>query len=96
MFRSYTGAPELIRTLGHHLQALHLHDNDGWHDSHAIPFTMDIDFEAVIKALHDIGYTGYFTLEADTAVKDTDDVEGGVRDMYLATRRLADMFEALG
>ena len=44
-------APDMIRALGHHLEALHIHDNDRWHDNHQIPFSMDIDWSAVAKAL---------------------------------------------
>ena len=60
-----TSAPELIHALGHHLQALHIHDNDCHHDSHALPYTMDIDFSAVAKALREAKYSGYLTLECD-------------------------------
>ncbi len=56
----------MIRALGNRLQALHIHDNDCWHDSHQIPFSMSIDFDAVVKALKDIHYSGYFTLEASS------------------------------
>ena len=55
----------MIHKLGSHLQALHIHDNDKLHDSHQIPFSMDIDFYAVVKALKEIGYSGWLTLEAD-------------------------------
>ena len=48
------GAANMIRALGNRLQALHIHDNDCWHDSHQIPFSMSIDFDAVVKALKDI------------------------------------------
>lgn len=60
-----TSAPEMIRALGPHLQALHIHDNDRHHDSHRLPFTMDIDFQSVMSVLRDVGYEGYLTLEAD-------------------------------
>lgn len=59
-----TSAPEMIRALGPRLKALHIHDNDKWHDSHAIPFSMSIDFGAVAQALKDVQHTGYLTLEA--------------------------------
>ena len=60
-----TSAPQMIHALGHRLIALHLHDNDRWHDSHMVPFAGQIDFRAVIEALLDVGYAGDFTLEAD-------------------------------
>lgn len=65
-----TTAPEMIRALGKHLQALHIHDNDKIHDSHKPPFSMNIDFNAVAKALKETGYNGYLTLEADSYMND--------------------------
>lgn len=59
------GAGNMIRALGPHLQALHLHDNDRINDFHQIPGFMSIDFGEVVRALKDIGYSGWFTLEAD-------------------------------
>ena len=65
-----TSAPEMIKALGNHLQALHIHDNDKYHDSHKPPFTMNIDFVSVAKALKETGYAGYLTLEADSYMKE--------------------------
>lgn len=92
-----TSAPEMIRTLGKYVQALHIHDNDRWHDSHRIPFSMDIDFHAVVRALKDIGYDGYFTLEADRHLSDFDaeSTPKGLKELYAAARKLADEFESL-
>jgi len=92
-----TTAVECIHTLGNHLQALHIHDNDKWHDSHMLPFSMDIDFDAILKALKDIGYNGDFTLEADKHIgnRPAEEVFSGVCEMAKSTRKLADMFEAL-
>ena len=59
------GAGNMIRALGPHLQALHLHDNDRINDFHQIPGFMSIDFGKVVRTLKDIGYSGWFTLEAD-------------------------------
>ena len=91
------GAVNMIKTLGHRLQALHIHDNDRLHDSHQIPFSMDIDFAAIVKALKEIDYQGYFTLEADSYIKKYDKknaFEGIVR-LKQSARKLADEFEAL-
>lgn len=91
------GAVNMIKTLGHRLQALHIHDNDRLHDSHQIPFSMDIDFSAIVKALKEIDYQGYFTLEADSYIKKYDKknaFEGIVR-LKQSARKLADEFEAL-
>lgn len=91
-----TSAVEMIHALGKRLTALHLHDNDRWHDSHQIPFSMQIDFEAVVKALKEIDYQGYFTLEADSYLRafNADTVSDGLRDMAKAARKLAAMFDA--
>lgn len=66
---SDTTAVEMIEALDYRLQALHIHDNDRWHDSHQIPFSMVIDFEPIVKALKRINYKGYFTLEANKVCK---------------------------
>jgi sugar phosphate isomerase/epimerase len=90
-----TSAPEMIRALGHRLIALHLHDNDRWHDSHMIPFTGEIDFRAVVEALIDVGYQGDFTLEPDKHM----DKFGGqdpltrVKEMADSARRLVALYE---
>ena len=52
-----------IRTLGRRLLALHLHDNDGISDSHRFPYFGIIDWETVLRALHDIGYSGTLSFE---------------------------------
>ncbi len=61
---SGSGAANMIRALGSHLQALHIHDNDRRRDRHWLPFTMKIDFEAVTQALREVGYRGDVTMEA--------------------------------
>lgn len=94
MFRE-TSAPEMIRALGKRLKALHIHDNDRWHDSHAIPFSMNIDFEAVADALAEIKYDGYLTLEADSHVKggSEEEVFAQVCELYAAVNKLRIMVE---
>ncbi len=91
------GAVNMIRTLGPRLQALHIHDNDRIHDSHQIPFSMNIDFISVVKALKEIDYKGYFTLEADTYMKayNKKNAFEGVKRLQESARRLADEFEKL-
>ena len=90
-----TSAVEMIKALGKRLRALHIHDNDRWHDSHQIPFSMDIDFEKVVAALREIKYNGYFTLESDQYLKDRtpENVLDGLKNMAYTAKRLADMFE---
>lgn len=94
---SGNGAVNMIKTLGSSLQALHIHDNDRHHDSHQIPFSMDINFDAIVKALKEINYNGYFTLEADTYLNayNSDNVFEGVKKLAESARTLANKFEAL-
>lgn len=90
-----TSAPDMIRALGTRLQAIHLHDNDRWHDSHELPFTMEIDFAAVADALRTAGYAGEITLEADAYFRNRRDVpaETLIANMAAAARRFAAMVE---
>ena len=90
-----TSPEEMIRVLGDKLQALHIHDNDGWHDSHQIPFSMAIDFERVVQALREINYHGYFTLEADIYLvgRSKESIFEGVKELAASARKLRNMFE---
>ena len=92
---SGSGAVNMIHALGDKLQALHIHDNDCRFDSHQIPFSMNIDFSAVVKALKKIGYTGWFTLEADRYLQDhtADTVFNGICDLAGSARKLRNMFQ---
>lgn len=96
MMGDAASAEQMIYALGDKLQALHIHDNDRRNDSHQIPFSMSIDFEAVVGALKKIDYKGYFTLEADSYIGQCEESEllGRLIDLKNSVRRLADMFEA--
>ena len=84
---SGSGAVAMIRALN---------DNDRWHDSHQIPLSMSIDFDAVVSALKEIDYKGYFTLEADQYLSaySEENIFEGICSLYASVRKLADMFEA--
>lgn len=90
-----TTASEMIYTLGSKVQALHIHDNDKWHDSHQIPFSMDIDFVPIVKALRDIDYKGYFTLEACSYLNkySEEDIFTGIKHLADSANKFAKMFE---
>ena len=90
-----TTAVDMIMALGPRLQALHIHDNDLWHDSHQIPMSMNIDFEAVVKALKEIDYKGYFTLESDGYLEGCtpDNIFEGIKNLAGADKKLALMFK---
>ena len=58
---------DFIRAMGkERLQALHVHDVDYLHDCHTMPFTKNLNWEAITRALAEIGYEGDFTFEADS------------------------------
>ncbi|MBQ7369374.1 MAG: sugar phosphate isomerase/epimerase [Clostridia bacterium] len=64
-----TNAVKMVETLAESLEAIHLHDNNCWHDNHAVPYTYNIDFAKVIDALKRVGYKGDITLETNLAKK---------------------------
>ncbi len=90
-----TSATEMIYALGIHLKALHIHDTDLVHDSHQIPFSLNIDFESIAKALKDINYSGDFTLEADRYLdgRSPDDVFEGICNLANSAKRFRELFE---
>lgn len=49
---------------GDRITCLHIHDNDYKSDKHCLPYTMNLEWEEICKALADIGYKGHFTMEA--------------------------------
>ena len=91
-----TSAVEMIHALGDKLQALHIHDNDRWHDSHQIPFSMQIDYVPIIAALKEINYNGYFTLEADQFLSSYNEstIVDGIKQLVSVAKKLTDMFDS--
>ena len=67
---------EDIKTLGHRLTVLHIHENDGRLDSHCIPYTYKngkigtTDWEGFLKGLKEIGYEGPLNFETFAALQD--------------------------
>ena len=49
--------------IGNRLLTVHAHDNNGYTDSHAMPFDGKIDWAAAAKGLSRIGYNGYINIE---------------------------------
>ena len=52
------------------LKILHIQDNFGTADNHLLPFTCNINWEAVLKALVDYGYKGNISLEVPHFYRD--------------------------
>ena len=59
-------AVNAIAVLGSRLDAVHMHDVDGFNDNHSRPLTLKVDFYGIMEKLREIGYQGEFTLEADS------------------------------
>ncbi|MBR3941894.1 MAG: sugar phosphate isomerase/epimerase [Clostridia bacterium] len=89
-----TSATEMIYALGDRLKTLHIHDNDRHKDSHQIPFSMDIDYTAIVKALKDINYQGYLTLEAYKYLTayDAETAFRGIKNLADSAKKFSDMF----
>lgn len=68
---------EMIRILGHRLQVLHIHDNDGVGDLHQLPFTFtkelagesNTDWNGFLHGLKDVGYRGVLSFETFGALQ---------------------------
>ena len=90
-----TDAYTMLKTLGRHVAAIHLHDNDRHHDSHEIPFSMQIDFDRVARALAEIDYRGEITLEACYYRKNAtrEEQPARVAELAAAARRFAALVE---
>lgn len=56
---------KMIETLGKYVYCFHIHDNDGVHDNHAVPYTMKLDFDSIIKSIRKINYKGDLVVETN-------------------------------
>lgn len=83
----------MIKTLGHRLKTLHLHDNDGMNDLHLPPYMGTVDWQVVMNALKEIGYSGNLSLEADNFMGyiKPEAFENAEKIMYATAKRLYDM-----
>ena len=59
----YSPQLDLLKLYGDKLVALHLHDNDGTEDSHALPFTGEVDWMRIANRLKESNYEGAIALE---------------------------------
>ena len=94
MMGDMVNAVELIYALGDKLKALHIHDNDRHRDLHQIPFSKNIDFNAIIKALKEVNYQGDFTMEATSYFNEytRENVYSGVKNLARSAMRLRELF----
>lgn len=52
-----------MEEMGNRIEALHVHDNDGFHDDHTAPFMGVTNWDRFIKGLRSIGYRGNISFE---------------------------------
>lgn len=61
---------EFARKLGDRLKLLHLHDSDGYRDSHTLPYLGGFgNWEEITTALREIGYSGNINFETGNFLK---------------------------
>ncbi len=54
---------DVIRSMEGKVACTHVHDNQGRHDDHLLPFQGNIDWKACVDALRETGYNGQFVYE---------------------------------
>ena len=60
---------DMVRRMGKRITCLHVHDVDYREDKHTLPFTQELDWEEIAKALGEVGYRGDFTFEAEQFIR---------------------------
>ncbi len=98
---SGSGAPDMVRRLGHRLELLHVHDNDGSYDCHVAPMLgygekthfSSVDWTDFAAALREIDYRGTLSFETDQtqAMYGPELLEDGMRFQLKIARALARM-----
>lgn len=62
-----------LNVLGHRVETLHIHDNNGINDQHLAPYMGLMDWDATIAGLKDIGYSGNLSFETFNVINAFDD-----------------------
>ena len=75
---------------GDRLMALHLHDNDGIHDQHLVPFYGSIDWDAKVKQLKKTKLWET-TVTLESCIYGEESLEDGLKRSYEAAKKLAEM-----
>jgi sugar phosphate isomerase/epimerase len=83
----FSKGSDVLGKYGERLKALHIHDNDGNSDQHAIPFDGNIDMDRFVSKLKELEYYGMITLEV---MRDRSDLYDDLTDEQF----LAKAFEA--
>lgn len=59
----FSKGSDVLSKYGSRLKTLHIHDNDGTADQHAIPFDGNIDVQRFVSKLKELDYYGVISLE---------------------------------
>ncbi len=59
----------LIKQLGHRIETLHLHDNNGNDDQHLAPYMGIVDWDRFCRGMREIGYQGTLNFETHSTLK---------------------------
>lgn len=62
---------DFLLNAGDKLGCLHIHDNNGYSDSHQIPYLGSFDWKSFIKGLRDINFAGVLSLETKANYENT-------------------------
>ncbi|MBE6013376.1 MAG: sugar phosphate isomerase/epimerase [Lachnospiraceae bacterium] len=81
----YSPNLDLLDLYGDKLIALHLHDNDGTEDVHALPFTGSVNWKKVDEKLNSLKYAGAIALE--TLNKGFENIKEPVEFLKIALER---------
>lgn len=81
----YSPHLDLLDLYGDKLIALHLHDNNGKEDAHALPFTGNVNWNKISSKLEKINYTGAIALE--TLNKGFEHIESPLEFLQIALDR---------
>ncbi len=88
-----------MRAIGSRLRVLHINDNNyGFRDEHLLPFMGDVDWIAVLRALHEIHYQGTLNYETGkVAVGAYDEMQTDLaKACYQNGLRMLELYEKLG
>ena len=85
-----------IEVMGKRIQALHLHDNSGNDDNHALPFTGKTDWDGIIASLAKTGYRGSVNFEVGVTKMDDDIVVPALEYLSACGRMIVKKIESEG
>lgn len=59
----------VIQQIGHRIERLHIHDNDGWDDQHLAPYFGRLDWNRFMLGMKEIGYREPLSFETSPTLK---------------------------